>query len=82
MKVEDMRQAVIAAYSGPSWRLKVQVMPDRQVIAIFRSMVEEGRLSPKGKVIKKPHQPTTEKPKKPEPYCEQMTIWDLFKEER
>ena len=57
-------------------------MPDRQVIAIFRSMVEEGRLSPKGKVIVKPHQPTPEKVKKPEPYCEQVTIWDLFKEER
>ena len=75
MHVKDMRDAVAAAYSGPAWRLKVLDMPDRQVIAIFKSMVAEGRLGPHGKLLKKPHEPSVEK-------YQQLTIWDFMKKEK
>jgi hypothetical protein len=79
MTVNAMREAVISVYSGPAWRLKVQEMPDRQVIAIFRSMVDEGRLTKNGILAKRPHQPTFEVPKKKsEPQCIQLTIWDFY----
>ena len=77
MHVSDMRDAVISAYAGPFWRLKVQQMPDRQVIAIFKSMVNEGRLGPGGKLLKKPHEPSN----KPKPVCQQLTIWDFYNKE-
>ena len=74
-----MREAVIAAYSGPVWRMKVLDMPDRQVIAIFRSMVDDGRLGKNGKIIRKPHQPSIKIASEfVEPECQQLTIWDFY----
>ena len=75
MTVNAMREAVIAAYSGPVWRLKGPEMPDRQVIAIFKSMIDEGRLGPGGKLLKKPSEPTS---KGLEPKVQQLTIWDFY----
>ena len=79
MTVKDMRDAVASVYSGPAWRLKVQEMSERQVIAIFKDMVEQGRLNNKGKRLVRPSFV-----KKPDPVLKeqedsiQMTIWDYL----
>ena len=80
MKIRDMRDAITSVYSGPLWRMKVQEMPDRQVIAIFKSMVSEGRLTENGKVIKRTYYQYDRRifPKVSEPMCEQLTIWDFY----
>jgi proline dehydrogenase len=44
MTVEAMRDQLMHVYHGPTWRKRVKEMDDRQVIAIFRDMVETGRL--------------------------------------
>ncbi len=49
-------------------------MPDNQVIAIFKSMVEEGRLDKK-----KPHIPVVKKMHTPE-HFEQISMWDILEE--
>jgi len=79
MTVEQMREAISFVYAGPTWRYRVQAMDNRQVCAIYRSMLEEGRLVPQkkkqkptGKVRK-----TEETEKYQEPICQQMTFWDL-----
>jgi hypothetical protein len=38
--VNQMRQAIIAAYPGKSWKQKVNQMSDNQIIAIFSSLKE------------------------------------------
>lgn len=44
MNVEKMRSALAEAYSGPKWRLKLQQMPDRQIVAIYKNMESRGNL--------------------------------------
>jgi hypothetical protein len=65
-----MRNALIAAYPGDKWMLKVKAMDNRQVVAIYKNMERTDRL-------------TSHKRLKKEPgikYCEQVTIWDLMEE--
>lgn len=35
MSVDEMRVAIVNAYKGPAWRVKVRNMSDEQVIAIY-----------------------------------------------
>lgn len=68
MDVAKMRCALAELY-GPTWRLKCQTMPDRQVVAIYKNMERTGRLKKK-------------KPKK-EPDIRtalQITIYDVLNE--
>lgn len=47
MTVERMRENLSKVYPSPNWRLRVNAMDDRRVIAIYRSMLERGGLKPK-----------------------------------
>jgi hypothetical protein len=79
MTIAKMREALNTVYSGPTWRLRVMGMEDRQVIAIFKSMVEEGRLNNQGKKIEKPKPKKTKDPLlKEQEDSIQMTIWDYM----
>ena len=44
MTPDQMRYELSQVYSGPKWKKKVADMTDAQVIAIYKSMVREGRL--------------------------------------
>ena len=44
MNIATMRSAVADAYPRRTWREKVQNMSDEQVLAIYRSMSNDGRL--------------------------------------
>lgn len=70
MTTEKMRAAIERVYAGPTWRLRVQAMDDRQVVAIYKSMKEEGRLdsSKEGSRTKLKDN------------SQQMTIWDILNE--
>ena len=35
MSVDEMRVAIVNAYKGPAWRVKVRNMSDEQVVAIY-----------------------------------------------
>ena len=72
MTVNQMRCKVAEAYSGPLWRLKVQEMPDKQIIAVYKDMEQRGVFEPK----KKPKTKLNKEPK-----CEQLTIWDFINKE-
>ena len=43
MYVEQMRKQIEEAYSGPAWRMRVRGMDRKQVIAVYKSMKEDGR---------------------------------------
>ena len=72
MTVEQMREKIIHVYAGPTWRLRVQGMEDRQVIAIYKHMVEDG-------IFDKPRK---KKKNDNSLHEEQMTIFDLLKEDK
>lgn len=44
MSVNDMRIAVGKAYPGKNWIKKVMAMSDEQVIAVYKSFVESGKI--------------------------------------
>ena len=69
MTVDQMREKIIRVYAGPTWRYRVQAMEDRQVIAIYHHMIEDGVFDKMGK-----------KKKKDPVLCEQLTIFDLLKD--
>ena len=52
MSVEKMRAALAEVYNGNIWRIRVNGMDDRQVVAVYKSMKAEGRLK-KHPTIKK-----------------------------
>ena len=64
MTVSGMREHVSRAYDADKWRKRVQDMPDRQVIAIYRTMIKRGQLPPKKK--------------KDTLKCKQLSIFDLL----
>lgn len=69
MDVAKMRCTLAELY-GPNWKLKCQTMPDRQVVAIYKSMERQGRLK--------------KKPKRREPNIKtavQITIYDVLNEQ-
>lgn len=64
MTVDEMRNYVCKMYTdSPRWRLKVNGMPDRQVIAIYKTMQKRGQ-QPK----KKPKENNTQ----------QLSIFDFL----
>lgn len=71
MTVEQMREKIIHVYAGPTWRFRVQGMEDRQVIAIYKHMCEDGVFERKPKQKKKTNTL----------HEEQLTIFDLLKED-
>lgn len=72
MTVEQMREKIIHVYAGPTWRYRVQGMENRQVIAIYKHMCEDG-------VFDKPRK---KKKNDNSLHEEQMTIFDLLKEDK
>lgn len=44
MSIEQMRAAVISVYPGKKWKERVDRMPDAQVVAIYKSFVQEGKI--------------------------------------
>ena len=71
MTIDQMRNVLSQAYPGPKWQTKVKEMNNRQVVAIYRCMQEENRLHPK----KMKNEPGIKK-------AQQLTIWDLLKEDK
>lgn len=47
MTVEAMRSKIGEVYESDRWRLRVKMMPDNQVIAIYRTMRSRGQFNPK-----------------------------------
>lgn len=73
MTVDKMRCKIAEVYKGPLWRLKVQEMSNRQVIAVYKDMEKRGAFEPK----------RTPKIKlDSEPECIQLTIWDFMKPDK
>lgn len=49
MTLEKMRAKIGEVYESDRWRRKVQLMPDNQVIAIYRTMRDRGQFLPRNK---------------------------------
>lgn len=49
MTVEAMRNKIGDVYESDRWRLRVRMMPDNQVIAIYRTMLNRGEFNPRKK---------------------------------
>lgn len=62
MSIDNMRSHVENAYDSDSWKRKVRLMPDNQVIAIYKSLLNRGQLEKK-------------KPKKKPPTYEQLCMF-------
>jgi len=69
MTVDQMRCALAEVYPGPKWRLKCQTMPERQVVAIYKSLSEKDKLHKKSRKAKR-KEPGISK-------AIQITIFDL-----
>ena len=63
MTVEAMRAKIGEVYESDRWRRKVQLMPDNQVIAIYRTMRDRGQL-------------TRKKRKRSKVYFQQISMFD------
>jgi len=63
MTVEAMRAKIGEVYESDRWRRKVQLMPDNQVIAIYRTMRDRGQL-------------TSKKRKRSKVYFQQISMFD------
>ena len=63
MSVEQMRAKISEVYESDRWRRRVQLMPDNQVIAIYRTMRNRGQLNQK-------------KRKKSKVYFQQISMFD------
>lgn len=69
MTADKMRNALMEVYSGPLWRMRVSGMDDKQVVAIYKSMEREGRLTRH----KSKKEPGIKK-------AEQITMWEMLEE--
>lgn len=49
MTVEAMRAKISDVYESDRWRRKVQLMPENQVIAIYRTMRDRGQFTQRKK---------------------------------
>lgn len=63
MSVEQMRAKISEVYERDRWRRRVQLMPDNQVIAIYRTMQNRGQLNQR-------------KRKKSKVYFQQISMFD------
>ena len=61
MTVEGMRDRICNVYNSDKWRRRVALMPERQVVAIYKNMERHNRL-----VKKKPIKP----------YYKQISMFD------
>ena len=66
MTVEAMRTYISGMYHSDRWLRRVKLMEDRQVIAIYRTMMKRGQ---------KPQK------KRNETKTQQITIFDILREE-
>lgn len=67
MTVNAMRDYISSMYNSDRWRLRVQDMEDRQVIAVYHTMVERKQQPPKKTKGSK---------------VQQITIFDLLEEKQ
>lgn len=44
MTAFQMRDWVKSAYDGPAWKTKVNNMTDEQIVAVYFSLVKQGRI--------------------------------------
>lgn len=44
MEVYQMREWVVSAYPGPRWKDKVKKMTDEQIIALYFSLIKQGKI--------------------------------------
>lgn len=69
MTVNCMREHIAQVYDSPRWKDRaMHLMPDNQVIAVYHTMLERGKLPIRRKKTKGPR-------------CEQISIFDMMKEE-
>ena len=68
MTTDQMRCRLATLYPGPKWKLKCQTMPDRQVVAIFKSLNERDFF--RTQKLKKKNEPGVME-------AVQLTIFDL-----
>ena len=71
MTIDQIRDELIKAYSGPAWRMRVMGMGDRQVFAIYQDMRRKNRLGKKSRESKT----------KLKEEGVQLNIWDLLNEQ-
>lgn len=45
MTVQEMREAILTAYTGKAWRMKVDCMEDSQVIAVYHNFKAKGKIT-------------------------------------
>lgn len=45
MTTQQMRQLCWGAYAGGTWHLRVDKMPDDQIVALYHSLVKQGRIN-------------------------------------
>lgn len=72
MTIDRMRCTIAEAYPGPKWKLKVAMMPDNQVLAVYKSMRSNGYLYKHHGIKKK--EPGVKK-------AVQTSIFDLLEKE-
>lgn len=58
MTVEQMRKHVMLVYDNITWKRRVEKMRDNQVMALYFTFLEQGKLHSKNKPIR--HQMTLE----------------------
>ncbi len=66
MRLETMRGKIAECYPGKAWQNRVANMSPSQVFAIFKKFEKDGRF----------------KRLKQKPKYKQLTIWDIYPEER
>lgn len=54
-QIANMRATISKQYTGLYWKAKVSKMPVKQVIAIYNTMKETGRLDRKPVVMEEPY---------------------------
>lgn len=60
LTIADMRETISKVYSTKTWPYRVSLMPDSQVIAIYYSFLERGKLEGMNKKTEEFHQITLE----------------------
>lgn len=48
MDVPQMREKCAEAYSGDRWKRRVKFMPDDQIVALYLSLKQRGRIKDAG----------------------------------
>lgn len=74
MTVQKMRELLLDVYGGPLWRMRLNEMSGKQIVAIYSEMERKGKLH--GKNLSKKMEPGIKK-------ATQLSIFDMpeFKDE-